>query len=66
MKIGKRLAAVLDLLEENGLIEKGVFVSRVGMPDQRVEFDLRSLRGAGEETGYLSIILVHAGEEAAG
>ena len=66
MKIGKRLAAVLDLLEENGLIDRGVFVSRVGMADQRIEFDLRSLRGAGEETGYLSIILVHAGEEVAG
>jgi precorrin-2 methylase len=65
MKIGGRLREVIDLLEEEGVIEGSVFVSRVGMADQRLETDLRSLRDAAPETGYLSIILVHAKGEGA-
>jgi len=60
MKIGRRLREVIDLLEEEGVIDGSVFVSRVGMADQRIETDLRSLRDVAPETGYLSIILVHA------
>lgn len=60
MKIGKRLREIIDLLEEEGVIDGSVFVSRVGMADQRLEADLRSLRDAAPETGYLSIVLVHA------
>ena len=60
MKIGRRLRDVIDLLEEEGVIDGSVFVSRVGMADQRIETDLRTLRDAAPETGYLSIILVHA------
>lgn len=60
MKVGKRLQKVLDELDRRGLIEKSVFVSRAGMPDQRIETDLRRLRGASEETGYLSIMLIQA------
>lgn len=60
MKIGRRLREVIDLLEEEGVIHGSVFVSRVGMADQRLETDLRNLRDAAPETGYLSIILVHA------
>lgn len=59
MKIGKRLPDILDILENSNLIDKGVFVSRAGMSDQRVETDLRNLRKEGTEAGYLSIILVH-------
>ena len=59
MKIGKRLPDILDLLEDAGLIDHGVFVSHAGMIDQRVETDLRALRKEGAEAGYLSIILVH-------
>lgn len=61
MKVGRRLEAVIDLLERSGLLDDAVFVSRAGLPEQRVETDLRRLRGMGEETGYLSIVLVHAG-----
>jgi precorrin-2/cobalt-factor-2 C20-methyltransferase len=60
MKIGKRLREVIDLLEEEGVMDGSVFVSRVGMADQRLETNLLSLRDAAPETGYLSIILVHA------
>jgi precorrin-2/cobalt-factor-2 C20-methyltransferase len=58
MKIGKRLNQILDLLEEVGAIENGVFVSHAGMDAQRVETDLRSLRGQNAEAGYLSVILI--------
>lgn len=61
MKIGKRLDAVLDLLEEAGALASGVFVSRAGMPGERVETDLSKLRGTGATTGYLSIVLANAG-----
>lgn len=61
MKVGRRLSQILDLLEEAGLMHKAVFVSRAGMEGQRIETDLRGLKGGASEAGYLSIILVHAG-----
>lgn len=60
MKVGKRLEAILDKLEAKGVLAKSVFASHVGMADEYVETDLRRLRGRGEATGYLSIILVDA------
>jgi len=60
MKIGKRLPEVFDLLDGEGLLERSVFISHVGMKAQRIETDLRRLRNEGPEAGYLSIILVHA------
>jgi len=63
MKIGKRLPEVLDLLEEKGLLESSVFVSHATMAEQRIETDLRRLKADGPEAGYLSIILVHAGNK---
>lgn len=59
MKIGKRLAEILDLLEETGVIGDAVFVQRAGQPTQRVELDLRKLRGEAPQAGYLSVILIH-------
>lgn len=59
MKIGRHLPAIIDLLEENGLLEQAVFVARAGLPDQRIETDLRRLRGADPATGNLAIILIH-------
>ncbi len=60
MKIGNRLDRILDILEEKGMLEQGVFVSHAGMGNQRVETNLRKLRGEGPEKGYLSILLVRA------
>ena len=60
MKIGKRLCDILDLLEETGVIGDAVFVQRAGQPTQRIELDLRKLRGEAAQAGYLSVILVHA------
>jgi precorrin-2/cobalt-factor-2 C20-methyltransferase len=58
MKIGKRLERILEILEGFGVMDSGVFISRAGMGDQRIVKCLRDLRGAQEDTGYLSIILV--------
>ena len=61
MKIGKYLPAVLEMIEEADLMDASVFVSRAGMPEQRVEVNLRKLKNEGAEAGYLSIILIHTG-----
>jgi precorrin-2/cobalt-factor-2 C20-methyltransferase len=60
MKVGRRLEKMLDELEARNLLDRAVFVSHAGMPQQRAETDLRRLRGLPEEIGYLSILLVHA------
>jgi precorrin-2/cobalt-factor-2 C20-methyltransferase len=60
MKVGQRLEKVLDELERRNLLEQAVFVSHAGMPQQRVETDVRRLRGLAANTGYLSILLVEA------
>jgi len=59
MKIGRHLQTIIDLLEENELIEQAVFVARAGLPEQRIETDLRRLRSADPDAGNLAIILVH-------
>jgi precorrin-2/cobalt-factor-2 C20-methyltransferase len=63
MKIGRRLDAILEVLEETGILDRSLLVSRVGIANQRVETDLRALRGRNSDVGYLSIILVPAAEE---
>ena len=62
MKVGPRLDRVLDQLHARGLLQEAVFVSHAGMPQQRVETDLAQLRQQPQEIGYLSILLIHAGE----
>ncbi|MEI8235168.1 MAG: precorrin-2 C(20)-methyltransferase [Verrucomicrobiota bacterium] len=65
MKIGKRLGDILDLLEQLEVIDDAAFVQRAGQPTQRIELDLRRLRGREAEAGYLSVILIHAGKKSA-
>ena len=45
MKVGKRLETLIDLLEDVGRADGSVFVSRAGMAGERVETDIRKLRG---------------------
>ncbi len=59
MKIGKRLADILTILDETGVIDHAVFVQRAGHPTQIIERDLRKLHNQGVEAGYLSVILIH-------
>ncbi len=63
MKVGKRLKDILSILEESGLTDRSVFVSHAGMENERIETDLHRLQAEDPEAGYLSIILVHAGEK---
>jgi len=51
---------VLDELDSRGLTDKSVFVSHAGQAAQHIETDLRRLRGASEQTGYLSILIIQA------
>jgi len=60
MKIGTRLGQILDILEETGVIDNAVFVQKAGHPAQRIERNLRTLRGKSADAGYLAVILVHA------
>jgi precorrin-2/cobalt-factor-2 C20-methyltransferase len=60
MKIGKRLPELLNTLDECGVLDGSVLVSRVGLPDQRIETDLRKLKTSGADAEYLAIILVPA------
>ncbi len=66
MKVGRRLPEILKVLEEAGVLERSVFVSRAGMANERVETDLTRLRAENAETGYLSVLLIHAGKEKIG
>ncbi len=63
MKVGKRLARIIGLLESAGAIARSVFISHVGMENERIVRDLETLRGEAPETGYLSIILVRGKSE---
>lgn len=56
MKVNRVLDQVIDALEELHLLDKAVFVTKCGMPDQEVVYDLRRLRG--ERPSYFSLILV--------
>lgn len=60
MKIGKRLREILEILDESGLIEHSVFVSRIGLERQHIETNLRKLCVEDPEAGYLSVIIIHA------
>ena len=62
MKVGRRLPAILRLLDEEHLLEHAVFVAHAGRPEQHVETDLRKLLGDDAKAGYLSVILVHCGK----
>jgi precorrin-2/cobalt-factor-2 C20-methyltransferase len=56
MKIGHRLLEVINILDELGLIQQAVFISRVGSREGYVETDLRKLTSSNQ--GYLSVIIV--------
>lgn len=59
MKIGLKLDMVISLLKKLDLLKCAVLVSRVGHKDERIIYDLTSLRD--KKTGYLSVIIVKKG-----
>jgi precorrin-2/cobalt-factor-2 C20-methyltransferase len=56
MKVSRVFDRIYALLLELGLVDNGVFVRRVGSPQQEVIFDLSSL--VGKELDYLSMLIV--------
>ncbi len=56
MKVNRVFDRVYAMLMELGLVDKGVFIRRVGSPQQEVIFDLTSL--VGKELDYLSMLIV--------
>lgn len=60
MKIGKRIGPILEVLEQTGNLENAVLCSRVGLPEQRVVFDLRALKNELPDGEYLAVMLIHS------
>lgn len=56
MKVAGKYGAVVDLLTEEGLKGNAVYVSKVGHIDERITFDLDSMRE--QKLDYLSLIFV--------
>ena len=61
LKLGRRWAWVRPLLEERGLLEKALFASRIGWPDQRLAAATKL--DAAEEP-YFSLLLLRQGQPA--
>ncbi len=56
MKVHRRIDALIDLLEELGLIDCAVLIERSGMPGERVYTDVRAARG--RKLHYFSTMVV--------
>ena len=56
MKVHRRLDALIDLLEELGLVDQAVLTERSGLPGERVYTDVRAARGL--ELHYFSTMVV--------
>jgi precorrin-2/cobalt-factor-2 C20-methyltransferase len=61
MKVAKKLAEVLDLIEKMGLTSFTVFGSRIGLPDEKIIDGARQGFNLSAKEGYLSTIIVRKG-----
>ncbi len=59
MKVAGKYGDILNILDEKGLRQNTVYVSKLGHPDQFITFDLDSMRKA--ERHYLSMLWVKQG-----
>ncbi|MDR3238799.1 MAG: precorrin-2 C(20)-methyltransferase [Clostridiales bacterium] len=59
MKSGTKTGAILDALEQRGLLARSKMVSRCGMPGEKLHHDLRELD---RSEGYFSVIIVGESE----
>jgi precorrin-2/cobalt-factor-2 C20-methyltransferase len=62
MKVARNLQGIIALLEDRGLLDRAVMVSRAGFPQQSIVEELQTLKGCHEDVGYLSTILIKAGK----
>ncbi len=58
MKVGRHLPRLMDILERLDLLDHAVYAERVGLPDERIVHDLRTLRHSPGD--YFSLILIRA------
>lgn len=56
MKAGSNFPLTRNFLEEEGLLDRAVLVSRCGLPDEMVEFDLTKI--AEDQVGYLTTMII--------
>jgi precorrin-2/cobalt-factor-2 C20-methyltransferase len=56
LKVGRVLPQVLAALDELGLLDSTLYAERVGMPEERIVRDVRSL--GGQPQPYLSLLIV--------
>jgi precorrin-2/cobalt-factor-2 C20-methyltransferase len=59
MKVAGQFAKLVDVLEQLGLVDKAVYISRLGYEEQFVTYDLRALKN--KKLDYLSLIIVKQG-----
>ncbi|MDH3347433.1 MAG: precorrin-2 C(20)-methyltransferase [Desulfobulbaceae bacterium] len=56
MKVYKKMARVVELLDEMGLTDKAVLIERCGLPDQQIYTDIRT--AVGKDLHYFSTLLI--------
>ncbi len=56
VKVGSVMPQVTEVLEREGLLDRAVYLSRVGTPAERIVRDLRTIRN--DRCDYFSIVLV--------
>ena len=59
LKVAGAIDRVLDVLEEKGLVDRAVCVSRCGLPGEQIIHDVRTLRGA--RLDYFATLIVRPG-----
>jgi len=61
MKVSKNYDSLVGLLEKNNLLKFSVLISRCGLPEENIEYNLENL--VGTKINYLSMIIVNKNSE---
>ncbi len=64
MKVNSRLDALVEVLEESGLVDSAVLIERCGLPGQNIYTDVR--KAVGRKLHYFSTMIVRKGGRACG
>jgi precorrin-2/cobalt-factor-2 C20-methyltransferase len=59
MKISKNLPQLKKILKSKGLLDKAVLVSKCGLEDEEIEFDIESVDS--ENVSYFSTMIIKKG-----
>lgn len=61
MKVSKNYDSLVGMLKKNGLLKYSVLISRCGLPEENIEYNLENL--VGTKINYLSMIIVNKNSE---